>query len=83
MIARTFLRCPPSPCATCSSTARGPRATLKRGGVRTQVTLDEEAIAVDDCAETLLAIDDALERLAAVRAPARESRRMSILRRAV
>ena len=42
------------------------RAALKRGGVRGQVTLDDETIAVDDCAETLLAIDDALERLAAV-----------------
>jgi RNA polymerase sigma factor (sigma-70 family) len=28
--------------------------------------LDEEVIAVDDCADTLLALDDALERLAAV-----------------
>jgi RNA polymerase sigma factor (TIGR02999 family) len=42
------------------------RATLKRGGVRGPITLDEETIAVDACAETLLAIDDALDRLAAV-----------------
>jgi RNA polymerase sigma factor (TIGR02999 family) len=42
------------------------RATLKRGGVRGQITLDEEVIAVDDCADTLLALDDALERLSAV-----------------
>jgi RNA polymerase sigma factor (TIGR02999 family) len=42
------------------------RATLKRGGVRGPITLDEEVIAVDDCADTLLALDDALERLAAV-----------------
>jgi RNA polymerase sigma factor (TIGR02999 family) len=42
------------------------RAALKRGGARTRVTLDEGTIVVDDCAETLLAIDDALGRLAAV-----------------
>lgn len=42
------------------------RAALKRGGVRRPVTLDEETIPVDDCAEVLLAIDDALDRLAAV-----------------
>src|SRR6478672_3424965 len=36
------------------------RAALKRGGGR-MVTLDEEAIAVDDSAETLMAIDEALE----------------------
>jgi len=42
------------------------RATLKRGGVRGPITLDEEEIAVDDCADTLLALDHALERLAAV-----------------
>jgi RNA polymerase sigma factor (TIGR02999 family) len=42
------------------------RAALKRGGARSRVTLDEETIAVDHCAETLLAIDDALDRLAAV-----------------
>jgi len=41
------------------------RAALKRGGERTQVTLDDETIAVDTCAETLLAIEDALDRLAA------------------
>ena len=41
------------------------RATLKRGGERTRVTLDDETIAVDTCAETLLAIEDALDRLAA------------------
>ena len=41
------------------------RAALKRGGTRT-VALDEEAIAVDDSAETLMAIDEALDRLAAV-----------------
>lgn len=42
------------------------RATLKRGGLRGSITLDEETIAVDASAETLLAIDDALERLTAV-----------------
>ena len=41
------------------------RAALKRGGERTRVTLDDETIAVDTCAETLLAIEDALDRLAA------------------
>jgi len=42
------------------------RARAKRGGGRQRVTLDDETIAVDDCAETLLAIDDALDRLGAV-----------------
>ena len=42
------------------------RTTLKRGGVRPWVTLDDEAIAADDSPETLLAIDEALEALAAV-----------------
>lgn len=42
------------------------RAALKRGGARRWVTLDEEAIALDDSAETLVAIDDALSALAAV-----------------
>lgn len=42
------------------------RAALKRGGAGTRVTLDEEAIAVDDSAETLMAIDEALDQLAAV-----------------
>jgi RNA polymerase sigma factor (TIGR02999 family) len=41
-------------------------ATLKRGGASRQVTLDEEAIAIDDSPETLLAIDEALDALAAV-----------------
>lgn len=40
------------------------RASVKRGGKRRQVTLDEETIAVDDQAESLLEIDDALTRLA-------------------
>ena len=42
------------------------RARAKRGGGRQRITLDDETIAVDDCAETLLAIDDALDRLGAV-----------------
>jgi RNA polymerase sigma factor (TIGR02999 family) len=42
------------------------RATLKRGGARRRVTLDDATITVDDCAEMLLALDEALERLAAV-----------------
>ena len=40
------------------------REALKRGGVRRQITLDEESIAVDDQAASLLDIDDALTRLA-------------------
>ena len=39
------------------------RVALKRGGVRRQITLDEEVISVDDEAEALLEIDEALERL--------------------
>jgi RNA polymerase sigma factor (TIGR02999 family) len=42
------------------------RTTLKRGGERPWVTLDDEAIAADDSPETLLAIDEALDALAAV-----------------
>jgi len=42
------------------------RAALKRGGPGIRVTLDEEAIAVDNSPETLMAIDEALDRLAAV-----------------
>lgn len=40
------------------------RATLKRGGAFVHVTLDEGALASDDDPETLLALDDALDRLA-------------------
>jgi RNA polymerase sigma factor (TIGR02999 family) len=42
------------------------RATLKRGGERRRITLDDADIAVDDQAEALLQLDDALERLAEV-----------------
>jgi len=42
------------------------RTALKRGGVRRKITLDEETVAVDDQAESLLEIDDALTRLAEV-----------------
>ncbi|HVT38901.1 MAG TPA: ECF-type sigma factor [Gemmatimonadaceae bacterium] len=42
------------------------RRALKRGGVRRKITLDEGTVAVDDQAESLLDIDDALTRLAAV-----------------
>jgi RNA polymerase sigma factor (TIGR02999 family) len=42
------------------------RVTLKRGGERRRITLDEEEIAVDDQADALLQLDDALDRLAAV-----------------
>jgi RNA polymerase sigma factor (TIGR02999 family) len=41
------------------------RAALKHGGARRQVTLDDDAVAVDDQAESLLEIDDALVKLAA------------------
>jgi RNA polymerase sigma factor (TIGR02999 family) len=40
------------------------RATRKRGGERRQVTLDDEMLVVDNDAESLLVIDDALTRLA-------------------
>lgn len=40
------------------------RATRKRGGERRQVTLDDEMLAVDNDAASLLAIDDAIKRLA-------------------
>jgi RNA polymerase sigma factor (TIGR02999 family) len=36
------------------------RASVKRGGERRRVTLDEDAIALDDQADVLLAIDEAL-----------------------
>jgi RNA polymerase sigma factor (TIGR02999 family) len=40
------------------------RATHKRGGQRRRVSLDDDLIAVDDQAETLLQLDDALAQLA-------------------
>lgn len=40
------------------------RATLKRGGGRQRITLDEEAIAVDDQADALVQLDGAMIRLA-------------------
>ena len=42
------------------------RATLKRGGERRRITLDDVDIAVDDQADALLQLDDALARLAEV-----------------
>ena len=42
------------------------RASLKRGGARQRITLEEETIAVDDQADALLEIDDALEQLAEI-----------------
>src|SRR4029434_7005925 len=42
------------------------RATLKRGGERRRITLDEVDIAVDDQADSLRQLDEALERLADV-----------------
>ena len=42
------------------------RATLKRGGERHRITLDEVDIAVDDQADALLQLNDALDRLAEV-----------------
>ena len=41
------------------------RETLKRGGTRRRITLDDDAIAVDDQADALLQLDEALARLAA------------------
>jgi RNA polymerase sigma factor (TIGR02999 family) len=40
--------------------------TLKRGGARRQITLDDEVMALEDQAEMLLQLNDALERLATV-----------------
>ena len=42
------------------------RATLRRGGAGKEVTLEDAAAIVDDRAELLLEIDDAIDRLAAV-----------------
>jgi RNA polymerase sigma factor (TIGR02999 family) len=42
------------------------RATLKRGGERRRITLDDAHIAVDDQAEALLQLDEAMNRLAAL-----------------
>jgi RNA polymerase sigma factor (TIGR02999 family) len=39
------------------------RDTLKRGGARRRITLDDAMIAVDDQADALLQLDDALARL--------------------
>jgi RNA polymerase sigma factor (TIGR02999 family) len=40
------------------------RSTLKRGGARRQITLDDEVLAVEDQCEVLLQLNDALDRLA-------------------
>lgn len=40
------------------------RATLKRGGVRRQITLDDEVLAAEDLPEALLQLNEALDRLA-------------------
>ena len=42
------------------------RSALKRGGGRRQITLDDEVMALEDQAEMLLQLNDALERLATV-----------------
>ena len=42
------------------------RSALKRGGVRRQITLDDEVMALEDQAEMLLQLNDALERLVMV-----------------
>ena len=42
------------------------RARLKRGGMRRQITLEDAAGCVEDQAESLLEIDDALDRLAQI-----------------
>jgi len=42
------------------------RNTLKRGGVRHQIDLDDEEIGIDAQADALLELDDALNRLAEV-----------------
>jgi len=40
------------------------RSTLKRGGARRHITLDDEALAVEDQPEALLQLTEALDRLA-------------------
>jgi RNA polymerase sigma factor (TIGR02999 family) len=42
------------------------RCTVKRGGVRRQITLDDEVMAAEDQPEVLLQLNEALERLATV-----------------
>jgi RNA polymerase sigma factor (TIGR02999 family) len=42
------------------------RSALKRGGARRPITLDDEVMALEDQAEALLQLNDALERLATV-----------------
>ena len=42
------------------------RTSLKRGGVQRRITLEEDTLAVDDQAESLLQLDEALGRLAEV-----------------
>ena len=42
------------------------RTTLKRGGERRRITWDDDEIGIDEQAESLLQLDDALARLAAV-----------------
>jgi len=42
------------------------RNTLKRGGIRHRIDLDDEEIGIDDQADALLELDDALNRLAEV-----------------
>jgi len=42
------------------------RSSVKRGGARRQITLDDEALAVEDQPEVLLQLNDALDRLATV-----------------
>jgi RNA polymerase sigma factor (TIGR02999 family) len=42
------------------------RMALKRGGVRRQVTLNEDVVAVEDQPETLIQLDEALDRLSNV-----------------
>ena len=41
------------------------RNTVKRGGMRQRVTLDDDALSVDAEADALLQLDDAMDRLAA------------------
>jgi len=42
------------------------RTALKRGGVRRQITFEDDMASIDNDAELVLAIDDALTRLAAI-----------------
>ena len=57
------------------------RHALKRGGGAQKVTLDETALVTETRAEELLALDEALEKLAAFDRAQESDRRNALLRR--